>query len=145
MQDKPTRETVENGVSIEWFNKWRAAPTEQPTLTIQPRVGTLNKAAVQALDWPEAVEIGYDPDKRMIAIRGAEPGSPHAAVLRRQRNSSTHEFSCKRFLRFYGIEHETSRRYPAKVSGQSEAVLLVDIAEGGTDVSFKKRKSNEEG
>ncbi len=144
MQDNPTRETVEDGVSVDWFDSWRAAPTEQPTATIQLRVMTLNKAAVQGLGWPEAVELGYDPDKRIIAIRAAEPSSPRAVGLRRQRGSSTHELSCKRFLKFYGIEHERSRRYPARMSASGE-VLLVDLAGGGTDVSAKKRQSREDG
>lgn len=134
------------GINIEWWDGQQPAPTDEPTLTIQKTgVGTINKASAGALNWPDKIEIGYDPEARVIAIRAAAPDSKNAISVRVQGNSSTREFAIRKFLSFFGIEREPSLRYTAVPAGDGD-MLLVDLKEGGVDVSPKRReKSREEG
>lgn len=133
----------EDGNNIVWYAKRRSAQTDQPTMTVQKTgVGTLNQAAVEALNWPDTIELGYDLEARVIAIRAADSDSLNAINVRRQGNSSTREFGIRSFLRFFGIEHEGSRRYQARPAGDG-GMLLVDLKEGGLDVSLTRRKSRE--
>ncbi len=97
----------EEGVNIKWYDRQRPAQNDQATLTIQKTgIGTINNAAAEALNRPDAIELGYDPEARVIAIRAAAPGSPNAIRVRQQGNISTREFGIRSFLRFFGIEHE---------------------------------------
>ncbi|MDP9476508.1 MAG: hypothetical protein M3R38_12640 [Actinomycetota bacterium] len=136
----------EEGVNIVWYDRQRPAPNDQATLTIQKTgIGTINNAAAEALNRPDAIELGFDPEARVIAIKAAAPGSPNAIRVRQQGNSSTREFGIRSFLSFFGIEYEGSRRYPATRAPDGD-MLLVDLKEGGVDVSLKgRKKSREEG
>ncbi len=131
-------------VNIEWYDRQRPAQNDLATLTIQKTgIGTINKAAAEVLNQPDAIELGYDPEARVIAIKAAVPDSPNAIRIRRQGNSSTREFGVRAFLRFFGIEHEASRRYQAKPVREG-GMLLVNLKEGGVDVSLKRRQKNRE-
>lgn len=132
--------------NIKWYDRQRPAPNDQPTLTIQKTgIGTINNAAAEFLNRPDTIDLGYDPEARVIAIRAATPDSPNAIRVRQQGNSSTREFGIRSFLRFFGIEHEGSRRYQASPARDGD-MLLVDLKEAGVDVSLKRRKkSREEG
>ncbi len=141
--------TGDGGVNarIEWYDRKRPGPHDQPTLTIQATgSGTMNNAAAEALNWPDRIALGYDPETRIIAIRAADNDSTNAIKVRAQGNSSTREFSCMGFLNFYGIDYETSRRYPLRRAREG-GILLADLKEGGADVSQKRspQKKNREG
>jgi hypothetical protein len=109
----------------------RAHPAgEEEVITIYRRgLVSVNRAAHKALGEPEAVELLYDRDERVMGMRGVSPDVQHAYPVRRQRATSSLLVSGRAFTRGYGIPTETARRYRAQMMGD---VLAVDLKEGVT-------------
>jgi len=109
-----------------------------PGVTILSRgTLTLNRAAAELLGLPDAIELLYSEEERIIGIRAAKPDSPRSFSLRPNGNGSTYQSSGKSFIDRYNIPHSSSIRYPA-VQDQ-EGLLLVDLKAGGVDVSMPPR------
>jgi hypothetical protein len=101
---------------------------DEAAITIHRRgLVSVNRAAHAALGEPEAVELLYDRNEQLMAMRGVSAELRHAYPLRRQRASSSLLVSGRAFTRCYGIPTETACRYPARMLGD---VLAVDLKEG---------------
>ncbi|MGC5655713.1 UNVERIFIED_CONTAM: hypothetical protein QYM44_16935 [Kocuria sp. CPCC 205315] len=66
-------------VAFEVFDKRMTPLAKAPSVTIHKRgVISLNKAAHDLLGGAETVELLYDQDRQVMALRPADDSSPHA-------------------------------------------------------------------
>ncbi len=119
--------------TFEVFNRRTAPSTTQPLVTIQKR-GTmsLNRSAFEALGEPDAVELLYDREERLLGFRPVDPAVPHAYRPRKQGNAANYILAGQAFTQYYGVETGTARRYRAKLL---DDVLVVDLKQPGTDAT----------
>jgi hypothetical protein len=130
-------------MSWETFQRQRAPLSEEPTVTIQRR-GTLsiNAAAYGALQRPEAVELLFDRSERLMALRKAEPSTPHAYLVRPLgKGGSTWLVSGQAFTKYYGIDSEKAMRWDATLD--PDGILVADLKEPGTEVTGNRKQTEE--
>jgi hypothetical protein len=122
---------------FETFMRQRAPVTGDPTVTIQKR-GTLslNVPAYVALGSPDAVELLFDREQRLMALRAVDPSAESAYPIRPLGRGSTWLVSGKAFMKFYGIETGGARRWAGRIE---DGLLILDLKEPGTDVSIGGR------
>ena len=108
----------------------RAYPAgEEEVITIHRRgLLSVNRAAHIALGEPEAVELLYDWNERVMGLRAVSPEVQHAYPVRRQRATSSLLVSGRAFTTCYGIPTETARRYQARMLGDvlAEHISVID-------------------
>jgi hypothetical protein len=116
--------------NFETFTRRMIPLVKKPSVTIQKK-GTMsfNKAAQVALGSPEAVELLYDKEAKIIGIRAVDPAVEHAYPMRPQGSKSDGPFivSGSAFTKYYGIKTDEARRFTADVQ---DGVLCFDIASG---------------
>jgi hypothetical protein len=127
--------------NFETFTKRLVPLKKQPLVTIQKR-GTisLNKSAHVALGAPEAVELLYDQDEKIVGLNPVEPTVDHAYPLRSASGKDTGPFviSAIAFTKFYQINTAVSLRWPAYLDS---GVLCVDTKTPGTPVTSNRAGS----
>jgi hypothetical protein len=128
---------------FEVFDKRSAAATKSPMVTIQSGGSfSLNKAAEQLVGSPEAVELLYDPDERLIGFRPVDPSSPRAFPVRPQgKNATTYMIAGRAFSKHYELETERARRYAVTMQGD---VLVLDLKSDSVDVTGPRARSDGE-
>lgn len=104
----------------------------QPFVTIQKKgVISLNGAAFEALDSPDAVELLYDTEARLVGLRKVDSSVPHAYQVRAPvENHATYLISGAAFMSYYEIDNSRSIRRPARLDGD---LLIVDLNDPGVD------------
>jgi hypothetical protein len=114
---------------------------KQPYVTIQRR-GTisLNASAHDQLGAPEAVELLYDKDERIVGFRAVPKEAEHAYGLRAA--GKTYVVSGTAFTKYYKIDTSVSRRWAARMDGD---VLCVDLKSDGTEVTSNRTASDNAG
>lgn len=132
-------------MGFEVFQGQRIRVTDAPTITIQKRGNlSFNLPAYEALDSPEKIELLYDRERKLIAVRKAEdPSAQSAYVLRplSQRGSrppSSFLASGAAFTVFYGIPTEIARRYTAEVQ---DNMLVINLNEPGVEVTSNRARN----
>lgn len=124
--------------TFEVFTKRLVPLKRMPFVTIQKR-GTisLNKSAFIALGSPDAVELLYDRDERVVGLRPAKPTLDHVYPVRSATGKDTGPYviSAIAFTKFYGISTEQSLRWQAHVV---EDVLCIDLDEEATPVTSNR-------
>jgi len=117
----------------ETFKRRSAPVTKQPLVTLQKR-GTmsLNGAAYEALGEPAALELLYDDTERLVGFRPVDPSTPHAYAPRRQGRAANYIVSGSAFTKYFDIETDVARRYPAQLV---DGVLVVDLKQPGADAT----------
>lgn len=124
--------------NFETFTKRMAPLAKKPYVTIQKR-GTisLNAAAHAALGEPEAVELLYDRDERIVGLRAVSREAEHAYALRPQAGKSVGPYivSGTAFAKYYKIDTSVSRRWVAQLEGD---ILCIDLKEAGTEVTSNR-------
>jgi hypothetical protein len=126
-------------MAFETFKRQRAPISTEPSVTIQKR-GTLslNMPAYSALGEPKAVELLYDREAHLMALRQTEPGMDSAYVVRPLgKGNSTWLISGKAFTSYYGIETGVARRWAGRVE---EGLLIFDLSVPGVDVSGNRNR-----
>lgn len=114
------------------FTKRLVPLAQLPYVTVQRKgILSLNLSAFEELGKPEAVELMYDSDEEIIGIRAVEPTIEHAYPIRKS-GETTILVSGIAFARFFNINSDTARRYPAVMD---DGILCVDLKGGGTDVT----------
>ncbi|PLC10820.1 hypothetical protein AUQ48_15970 [Kocuria flava] len=109
-------------------------------MTIQKRgVISMNKAAHELLDNAETVELLFDRDRQIMAIRATDDSSPHAYAVR---NGSTRGpgqavVSATAFTAHYGIDTTVTRRWKPFLE---EGMLCVDLTTSGTVITGNRTK-----
>ena len=117
--------------------KHRPAPAGDPTVTITARHQVaLNRAAVEAIHSPDAVELLYDRTARIVGIRAAtDPEGATAHALRAAGASDGRRFSAKQFLTHFGVTVDQSLRWPAYMA---DGILCIDLSQPGTPSSSNR-------
>lgn len=117
----------------------RATPNEaRPLATIQKR-GTLglNKSAVESIGKPDVVELLFNPEKRVMAIRPARPDSQHTYMLRKQGASDSYLLSMLAFAAHWRIPLGQARRYEGTTE---DGALLIDLNQEAVEIVPRKKK-----
>ena len=124
--------------NFESFSRRLLPLKSDPTVTIHKR-GTmsLNRSAFAALGAPDAVELLFDRDARIVGLRKVDGVTRNAAHVRRASNSASGPWlvTAMAFVRYYEIDTEVSRRWPAVVQ---DAVLCLDLT-GPSEVVTSNR------
>ncbi|MFX8766474.1 hypothetical protein ABTM49_19830, partial [Acinetobacter baumannii] len=78
---------------------------------------SLNKSAFSVIGEPEAVELMYDRDERIVGLRPVDASAEHAYPVRSAtaRGGGPYVISAIAFTKFYDISTERSLRWQAHV------------------------------
>ena len=116
---------------FETFTRQRKAD-RQPYVTMQKKgVISLNKAAFDALEQPDSVELLYDSESRLVALRKVDSSVEHAYQVRAPvENHATWLVSGAAFVSYYEIDNSESIRRPARLE---EDLLIIDLNHPGVD------------
>lgn len=123
---------------FEVFTRRMVPMTKQPSVTIQKRgLISLNRSAQVALGEPEAIELLYDREQKIVGIRPVDPKEPHAYPLRAQggKTDGTYLIAGTAFTKYYGISTEISRRFVAEMQ---DGVLCIDLNKDSTIVTSNR-------
>lgn len=127
---------------FEVFDKRMTPLAKAPSVTIQKRgVISLNKAAHDLLNNVETVELLYDRDRQVMALRAADDSSPHAYAVRNgsKRGPGQAIVSATAFTQHYGIDTNATRRWKPFVEG---GMLCVDLTQDGTVITGNRTKTS---
>lgn len=115
-----------------------------PHVTIQKR-GTLslNRSAFDALGAPDAVELLYDRDARIVGLRAAPVTSDDASLVRATSKVGRGPWvvSAMAFTKFYEIDISTTLRHEAYLE---DGVLCVDLRRSGVPVTSNRERNRPE-
>lgn len=90
----------------------------------------LNQQAQEALGNPDAIELFYDREYRIIGMKGAPRSSPDAYTVRHHAKHSS-QIAGQSFLEFYNVPQSVrGRRYRAEKDGVFLTVDLTQDPEG---------------
>lgn len=110
------------------YEKGSAPVATVPTLTIQKRgLLSINRAAYELMGQPDAVELLWDADRRVIGLRGAPVDGPNSYPVRAQSANSTKGpllIAGSLFTRFIGLDTSEATRWVPEMEGD---VLCVDL------------------
>ena len=126
---------------FEVFNKRMTPLAKAPSVTIQKRgVISLNKAAHDLVDNAETVELLYDRDRQVMALRATDDSSPHAYAVRNgsKRGPGQAIVSATAFTAHYGIDATATRRWKPFME---DGMLCVDLTEEGTVITGNRAKT----
>jgi len=132
-------------VEFERFDKRQSPIAGSPFVTIQRegRVMTINRAAYEMLGSPEAVELLYSRENRVIGLRKVSKKEPYAFPLRPQgrkgNEPSNYLVAVQAFTKHYGIDTSVAMRYPAEI--QEDDILTIPL-ERGTVATGPRLKDN---
>lgn len=104
----------------------------QPFVTLQKKGAiSLNRAAFEALGNPEAVELLYDGDAHLMALRHIDSSVEHAYKVRAPvANHGTWLVAGGAFASYYEIDISATVRRAARKDGD---LLIVDLNDPGVD------------
>jgi hypothetical protein len=128
---------------FEVFDKRMTPLVKAPSVTIQKRgVISLNKAAHDLVDNAETVELLYDRERKVMALRAADDSSPHAYAVRNgsKRGPGQAIVSATAFTQHYGIDTTATRRWKPFIE---DGMLCVDLTQEGTVITGNRTKPTE--
>lgn len=119
---------------FEVFDKRAATATKSPMVTIQKGgMFSWNKAAYEAIGSPEAVQLLYDKEEKLIGFRPVESTNPRAFFVRPQgKNAATFTVAGRSFTQHYGIDTDTALRYAVEAQDDT---LVLDLKKDSVDVT----------
>jgi len=125
---------------FEVFDKKAVPNSAEAWVTLQKRGNfSFNRKAIEAFGNPEAVELLYDRENKLIGFRPASPGAPRAYPVRKTGNSGTHLVAGMAFSQHYGIPTEEARRFSPKLQ---DGMLVIDL-KGDYEVATGPRQKEE--
>ncbi|MEX5258117.1 hypothetical protein [Kocuria arenosa] len=126
---------------FEVFDKRMTPLAKAPSVTIQKRgIISLNKAAHDLIGNAETVELLYDRDRNVVALRAADDSAPHAYAVRSgsKRGPGQAMVSATAFTAHYEIDTTETRRWRPFVE---DGMLCVDLTEQGTVITGNRAKT----
>ncbi|MCG7449327.1 hypothetical protein MHK12_06675 [Corynebacterium kefirresidentii] len=111
-------------MAFEVFDKRKSALGHAPSATLQKKgILSLNASAHALIDSADSVELLYDSDEKIIALR---PSSEFHAYAFRVANKNTGQVivSLTAFTEFYNIDTDVSRRLKPVAD---DGMLLLDL------------------
>ena len=128
------------------FIRWdkRVAPSRtEPLVTVQKRgLFSMNQAALELLGRPQALELLFDPDERIIGFRGVDKDKRYAVPVSKQARRNSYLVGGQAFTKHFGIDTNVSRKYEAEMV---DDVLAVDLKGGGVEVTTGGRTKARDG
>lgn len=129
-------------MGFEVFDKRMAPLAKAPSVTIQKRgIFSINRVAHKLIGEPETVELLFDKERKVIALRPSK--EPHAYSIRPQasRESGQVILSATAFTQYYDIDTSVSRRYkPYEQNG----MLCIDLNGPSVEVRGNRAKRIEQ-
>lgn len=125
-------------MAFEVFDKRKSALGKAPSATLQRKgLLSLNAPAHQLINSAESVELLYDREKRIIALK---PSTEAHAYAFRVANKNTGQVvvSLTAFTEHYGIDTSTSQKLNPRKEGD---MLLLDLDEGVTIVGNRSKQT----
>ena len=126
---------------FEVFDKRMTPLAKAPAVTIQKRgVISLNKAAHELIDSPDTVELLFDADRQVMALRPADDTSPHAYGVRAgsKKGPGQAMVSATAFTQHYGIDTTATRRWRPFVE---DGMLCIDLTQTSTIIEGNRAKN----
>lgn len=125
-------------MAFEIFDKRMAPLAKAPSVTIQKRgIFSINKAAHKLIGEPASVELLFDKDAGIIAMRRSDES--HAYVIRPQtaREAGQVILSATAFTQYFEIDTSVSRRFKPYVQ---DDMLCIDLRGPATEVRGNRTK-----
>lgn len=129
-------------MAFEVFQKGSAPLPKVPSVTIQKRgLLSLNRAAYALIGSPNAVELLWDPDQRVIGIRPSDEANPNAYPARPQSKAGKGPIlvAGSMFTQYYEIDTAQSLRY---VPVEQGGILCIDLTHPGQPVNNNRSGGN---
>lgn len=129
---------------FEVFDKRMAPLAKAPSVTIQKRgIFSMNKAAHDLINGAQTVELLFDRERNVIALRPTDEASSHAYTIRSgsKRDSGQAILSATAFTQYYNIDTTDSRRWKPY---QEEGMLCIDLNGPSTVIRGNRAKKDEE-
>ena len=121
---------------FEVFDKRSAPMAGAPSVTLQRRgIVSINGPAHALINRPRVVELLFDRERRIVALRSADP-SPTTYELRRPTRSGQTLLSAAAFTKAYDIDTDVSRRFEPFVE---DGMLCFDL--NGPSVEIRGNRS----
>lgn len=124
-------------MGFEVFDRRHTPLRGEPSVTIQKRgLISINGAAHALIDRAQVVELLFDKDRKVIALRPAD-ASPRAYELRKPSRSGQTMLSAVAFTQAYDIDTSISRRYQPHVE---DGMLCIDLTGRSIEVHGNRNK-----
>lgn len=107
-------------------------------MTIQKRgIFSINRVAHKLIEEPETVELLFDKENKVIALRPSK--EPHAYSIRPQSSRDTGQviLSATAFTQYYDIDTSVSRRYKPY---EQDGMLCIDLTGPSAEVRGNRAK-----
>lgn len=128
-------------MAFEVFDKRMAPLAKAPSVTIQKRgIFSINRVAHNLIGAPESVELLFDKEDQIIAMRPSQ--EPHAYTIRSQSARDTGQaiLSATAFTQYYDIDTSVSRRYQPY---EQDGMLCIDLKGKAVEVRGNRAKRQE--
>lgn len=126
-------------MAFEVFDKRKAPMRGAPSVTLQRRgLLSINGAAHALINGQRVVELLFDPERRVMALRPA-PVSPTTYELREPSKSGQTLLSAIAFMDAYGIDTTVSRRYEPFLE---DGMLCIDFTGPFSEVHGNRAKGD---
>lgn len=129
-------------MAFEVFEKGSAPLPTVPAVTIQKRgLMSINRAAFALIGSPNAVELLWDKERRIIGIRGAEATNPNAYPARPQTASSNRGpmlVAGNLFTRYIELDTSVAKRWTPTIE---DGVLCIDLKTPGQKVLSNRQRA----
>lgn len=117
---------------FELFTEHRKHNASEPIITIHAKgVFALNGAALDRMGNPEAVELLFNAERRMVAMRPATPGRTSVVVRFPNKGSRSAVVSAKSFLDRCGVNTDKALSLDVEFVGPVALLTLPDVAASG--------------
>lgn len=126
---------------FEVFDKRMAPLAKAPSVTIQKRgIFSINRAAHKLIGEPETVELLFDREDNLIAMRPSSES--HAYAIRPQTSRDTGQviLSATAFTQFYDIDTVVSRRFKPF---EQDGMLCIDLNGPSVEVVGNRAKRDD--
>lgn len=115
---------------FEKFRRYKVTEGDDPIVSIHVRgIFALNKNAYDKLGEPEAIEMMYASEDRIIGFSAAPKSSPDSYAVRHN-TKTAFQVEGRAFLNYYGISDDAGRRYVAEMMDE---ILIVQLDQESID------------
>lgn len=129
-------------MGFEVYQKGSAPLPTVPTVTVQKRgLISLNRAAHGLIGDAEAVELLWDPERRVIGLRPATLANQNAYPVRVQNvgsNKGPMLVAANLFTQYIGLDTTVAKRWTPSVE---DGILVIDLATPGVVATSNRSRS----
>ena len=126
-------------MAFEVFKKGSAPISSVPSVTVQKRgLISMNRSAHVLIGAPEAVELLWDPDRKVIGIRPTDLSNPNAYPARAQGSKSERGpflIAGALFAQYIGMDTTVAMRWVPTVE---DDILCIDVSQPGQEATSNR-------